>query len=402
MCVFPCAPGHKLKVKYVGETIRLCKGRAHVIMDILLENSSNAPLERVYLFYPHPYCRKRKRIWKLEEYPKVVDISYTLNRGVPEDEAYYAIGLGGRWSEDKKEKKLALTLKDEVAGEVLLEGMRVEEGSKLDNDQPMRDASAKDPLLFVLTNLGFSVFVCELTTPIPADDSRWMRWEVQPPQARVQFFSRCIAPFVDKVGHQFEIMGPEDVASAFREGLETLLESIHQCRMPRGITEAQATGKAQWVKDRYITEKLDASDTGVEFEQWRIYLLPDRRSEMKVLSSAGDAAPTSGSWNRITKWVGKKRKQDLVVCWQCKGSFRLLLEYEYAQLIPRLIPWVAIVLALAGLAATFYCGTPRMALPQKPSVNNNRIPLTGPSVNASTPSSAQSHEPVKQQKPGKP
>jgi hypothetical protein len=84
MCICVFSPGRTLQVDYAAESIRLSKGGRIDVLDILVTNHSQDPVDRVHIIYPQPLLGTER-----QGPPSISDITNTFLENQSEFNDFY-------------------------------------------------------------------------------------------------------------------------------------------------------------------------------------------------------------------------------------------------------------------------------------------------------------------------
>lgn len=376
MCIYIFSPGKTIEIEYASETITLLaryysdtnRPSTEVVMDFLIKNANNSSeLKELYIIYPRAF--------------------YNISI----EDAFYKTSIG-----DDELKQLencnifdetpTFELKDHQFNRLLNDipcEMRtywVENRLKLESKQPDPDSPGKTicydgylcqngmdiklyettPIqLFILMNLSksFTIFQVQFKQGIGPGESQWMRWFVTEPE--VNFYEKKILRHLkdkalDRLIANYHILGSYDVLYQIQSYLKAFT-------MKDPNTKAHAKLKLEAGNLLSSLERL-TSNSKVIIKDWRIHVFPNQYWELSDISTYGDVKPAGDFPNILNPHpLRNNYEAELVYQWKTgekyipvneqklNGRFHISATIKDPNYVYRLLPWIALVLAIFAL-----------------------------------------------------
>ena len=194
---------------FAASSVSLRKGGVEEVVDLLITNHSEEPVERVHLVYPHAI----PATMAAGTSPSFADISDSLlDQDSPYNELY---PTSVKWQPEVAGWRLILTTPDPsdirrsldywgyVRGGQMLLPYEVADGEGLSRDEWK-----------ILSGLGWSVFTLTFESPIANSEARWLRF-----YGKSGTLAQNVSSPIERAGRlmlglltdQFEIVGPRDI-----------------------------------------------------------------------------------------------------------------------------------------------------------------------------------------------
>jgi hypothetical protein len=361
MCVYICAKGQQIQLDYVSESIEFSNDSTEEnILDILLTNHSDSPINQVIVLYPHPFCYKGNKVFSGE----IRDITETYCEKSVYNRIYNAPGssLDKFSTGDPAEVKLTITQPDpnDPIHDRKVNGI-------ISGEHTITPWNIGTVGWDILSEMGWAVFVCKFNQPIQPQQARWMRWLIGPGDAtewnKMPRWQRLYRIMLDSLSYHYEVIGPLDVHHRFWEGL---LAYKRECSEPHAKQKKNITQTTNLIAEaEKVIEYPIKSSPSTRFSglpplrimDWRVNIFAPSRFKILPPIRTGDIRVCGAAPNTIKsigcdptpcyQWVGGEDH----IRQRHSGRFGLVLDVEYVSLIPRLVQWIALVVAIASLVA---------------------------------------------------
>lgn len=355
MCVLLFSPGKTVQVDYAAESITLKAGGRTDIIDLLVTNHSDQPIERLHLLYPHA-------IPLTQLSPAVDDITTTLTEGdkSPYNVFYFTEFTHLAIDRGLPEDKLTVSMlnPNNVVETVHYEGY-IKGSHRLIPYEVAGSEVLTEREWYILSQLGWSAFTIKFDIPMEKNEARWLRLSAETGVLSVNdtgFLDRLVKKYLGILTDTFEIAGPLDVRYRFKNALTA-------AGVGGGNSEVEAVSRMvlHSLFDKIITRGVGAADTVTVIKDWRLNVFRRNYTRCDQPHWWGDIIPCGPLVNLI-----KRRNGIHEECYQWKagdnnlvnplhgGFFRVRIQAHDEPMVRVALPWIAFCLGVVNLLWKLY------------------------------------------------
>ncbi len=353
MCLHIFAPGKKIQLDYVAETISIAAGGSIDVLDILFTNHSgpNEDIDRIHVVYPHcipmgEQARKRGVRYIKDLTWTLSDKDSNLNRFYQTEETHLTINNQPGVDEIVIEMPNPNNITAPLPYTGLVKGRR-----HLTVYQPSSPDSMLNNVQWdILSALGWSVFTIRFEEKITHEEPRWLRLQGRNGiihQNEMHGLEYVLRKLCGLLTHTFEIAGPMDVR-------HRIISALKGAGVATGDpTVSVLRGEFLDLQNKLLTIGMEAANTETVVKDWRINVFTDYYRKIDEPSFWGDIKPAGGLSNPI-----RDRHGNVEVCLQWKAGeanidrptnkkmFGARIRAHDIPLIVPLVPWIALLFAV--------------------------------------------------------
>ncbi len=358
MCIYISATDGIVAVPFASETISLRKDRSsRATIDALVRNDGEMPITSLLVVYPRPLVHVDAQggvsLGIRASFDDRTDALLTRN-----DPTNLILDCIAEIQTSGTESAFTLEIRENSSGVHPPQSHKGEINGGV-TTMPWEAINASE--WTVLSQMGFSIFECQLTQPIPPGSSRWFRWYAKVPRVTINTRTKggYIADVIlNRLKHDYQIFGPSIVLDRLLTATETfILRAMHQepDSLPALVTAAQDLRTA-------LLSSLAKNRTN--FGTWRISVFPGFFRELLSPSLSGDIAFVGQVHTRLP-WA--KETQERCYQWVSsdgveptqghRGRFHLSFSVEHPNRFVRILPWLggaSAILALSKWILSFF------------------------------------------------
>jgi hypothetical protein len=284
VCFYLYAPSSELTIEYASESITLLQGgRSEVVIDLLLLNLSEKPIEEIHIVYPNVFFKvipskkaQKKTEFLLTEEGTFKDITRTiLDRDSEYNWAYKYSAYKFRESSTEQDFKKVEIIQPNPKNprqELSKEGI-VAGSIRL---QPMNDLTPFQWI--ILQHLKYTLLKGVFDPPISAKSYRWCRWHfcgksaaINPKRQKERWLR-----MTNQLTYDYQIFGPYDVKNRLMEYLYILQDKLHEYSGSIDLFNEIKDLIERLEKEglRYHSEVNQNYDDTLKIKDWRIHITP--------------------------------------------------------------------------------------------------------------------------------